>query len=299
MKHINKFNSINEALNSTAYSPNVSLVLCSSNPDNIVYTNVGNGEEIIFVNDNGCITGQKTPPPPVVTKAISEMTREEVHRYLYGENIDTIQPNDGTILGDYRGLYPQGDSIIGVKPWNGFDSLAPFLLPWTFVEFLSMRLFDAEYTPFEITSLFCEDIIITLEDKVYIGKFADLLSVIIQYTHILVEDENGNVFVIDEEEQELERVGAQDEDSVFFGKPVFFNVRLYPFDGIVMAPLLEEDGSPISALDWEDDSNAFYLTWKNPGLTPYDSVEPTDTNCCRGDLVRYAEQFIYYGHVTE
>ena len=48
MKHINKFNSINEALNSTAYSPNVSLILGSSNPDGLVYTNIGDNVKIQF-----------------------------------------------------------------------------------------------------------------------------------------------------------------------------------------------------------------------------------------------------------
>ena len=46
MKYINKFNSINEALISTVYSPNVSLVSGSSNPDGLVYTNIGDNVKI-------------------------------------------------------------------------------------------------------------------------------------------------------------------------------------------------------------------------------------------------------------
>lgn len=48
MKYINKFNSINEALISTVYSPNVSLVSGSSNPDGLVYTNIGDNVKIQF-----------------------------------------------------------------------------------------------------------------------------------------------------------------------------------------------------------------------------------------------------------
>lgn len=292
MKHINKFNSIDEALNSIAYSPNVSLVLGSSNPDNIVYTNIGNGQEIVFVNDNGYVTGQK------VSKAISEMTREEVHRYLYGESIYTITANDGTILGDYRGLYPQGESIIGMKPGLGdFENHDPLLLPWTFVEFLSKRIFNAEYTPFEITSHFHEDILINLDGTEYLGKFADLLSVIIQYSYIVIEDENGNLHLPEKEwpEVELERVG-ESEGSVFFEKPVLLKTQGYPIDGILIAPLINEDDELIWMGNWEDDSNAFYLTWKNPQTMPYDGVAFADYYC-DGVFVNYGEQYIYYGSI--
>lgn len=48
MKYINKFNSIDEAVNSVAYSPNVSLIQGASNPDGLVYTNIGDNVKIQF-----------------------------------------------------------------------------------------------------------------------------------------------------------------------------------------------------------------------------------------------------------
>ncbi|MBQ6732338.1 MAG: hypothetical protein IJR06_04390 [Paludibacteraceae bacterium] len=103
MKHINKFDSASEVLNATGiYSPNVSYVGGSSNPDNLVYTDVGDGEEIVFINDNGTVTGIRKVQPQSV-KRFSEMSA-----YDFGLLLEMI-----TAIADYSEFVYQASNYTG------------------------------------------------------------------------------------------------------------------------------------------------------------------------------------------